>query len=216
MPGAGERRARSRAGRHPAANSCQVSGTPLSKWMPHPPGPGSRAGAVVRQRGPHARHRLVRGHNTARRKAGRCPMLVLLLDDCPVPVDVRSRDRLLARIRAFRLDAALAAGASPDATVALALRARLLVRMPVRRDLARTARRILAAATACRSRSAGTGSGTARRSSRTSSATCSRPARFPPGASPRPGPCSRTAPAPSTIGPAVTTCAPGFSPRPKR
>ena len=73
-------------------------------------------------------------------------MLVLLADDCPVPVDVRSRDRLLARIRAFRLDAALAAGASPDATVALALRAQLLVRMPVRRDLARAARRILAAA----------------------------------------------------------------------
>ena len=73
-------------------------------------------------------------------------MLVLLVEDCPVPVDVRSRDRLLARIRAFRLDAALAAGASPDATIALALRAQLLVRMPVRRDLARTARRILAAA----------------------------------------------------------------------
>jgi len=73
-------------------------------------------------------------------------MLVLLVDDCPVPVDVRSRDRLLARIRAFSLDAALAAGASPDATVALALRAQLLVRMPTRRGLARTARRILATA----------------------------------------------------------------------
>jgi MoxR-like ATPase len=73
-------------------------------------------------------------------------MLVLLVDDCPVPVDVHSRDWILARIRAFRLDAALAAGASPDATVALALRAQMLERMPVRRDLARTARRIVAAA----------------------------------------------------------------------
>jgi hypothetical protein len=73
-------------------------------------------------------------------------MLVLLVDDCPVPVDVRPQDRLLARMRALRLDAALAAGASPDATVALALRAQLLVRMPARRDLARIARRILAAA----------------------------------------------------------------------
>jgi len=73
-------------------------------------------------------------------------MLVLLVDGCPVPVDVRSRDRLRARIRAFRLDAALAAGASPDATVTLALRAQLLVQMRARRDLARIARRILAAA----------------------------------------------------------------------
>ena len=149
-------------------------------------------------------------------------MLVLLVDDCPVPVDVRSRDRLLARIRAFRLDAALAAGASPDATVALALRAQLLVRMPVRRDLARTARRILAAAVrgaagdrlpvpVCRDRVRDCAEELEDLIRHLLAA-----GRFPPGASPRPGPCSRTAPAPSTIGPAVTTCAPGFSPRPKR
>jgi hypothetical protein len=73
-------------------------------------------------------------------------MLVLLEDGCPVPAAVRPRDRLLVRLRAFRLDAALAAGASPDATVALALRAQRLVRMPARRDLAWTAQRVLAAA----------------------------------------------------------------------
>jgi hypothetical protein len=40
----------------------------------------------------------------------------------------------------------LAAGESPDATVALSLRARMLVRMQTRRDLARSAQRVLAAA----------------------------------------------------------------------
>jgi len=73
-------------------------------------------------------------------------VLVLLKDDCPVPAAVHPRDRLLARLRAFRLDAALAAGASPDATVALALRAQALVQMSARRDLARAAQRVLAAA----------------------------------------------------------------------
>jgi hypothetical protein len=73
-------------------------------------------------------------------------MLVLLRDGCPVPADVRSRDRLLVRLRASRLDGDLAAGASPDATVALSLRARTLERMQARRDLARSAQRILAAA----------------------------------------------------------------------
>jgi hypothetical protein len=73
-------------------------------------------------------------------------MLVLLEDDCPVLADVHPRDRLLVRLRAFRLDRDLAAGASPDATVALALRAQMLEAMPTRRDLARTAQRILAAA----------------------------------------------------------------------
>src|SRR6266480_1655264 len=94
-------------------------------------------------------HNLFKGHALAPRPAGvagRCPMLVLLRDDCPVPADVRPRDRLLVRLRASRLDSDLASGASPDATVALSLRARALVRMPARRDLARSAQRILAAA----------------------------------------------------------------------
>ena len=64
-------------------------------------------------------------------------MLLLLRDGCPVSADVRPRDRLLVRLRASRLDGNLAAGESPDATVALSLRARMLVRMQTRRDLAR-------------------------------------------------------------------------------
>lgn len=42
------------------------------------------------------------------------------------PVRVRVWDRIRARLRAARLDAALAAGASPDASVELSLRARAL------------------------------------------------------------------------------------------
>jgi hypothetical protein len=73
-------------------------------------------------------------------------MLLLMEDDCPVEAAVRPRDRLMARMHAFRLDHDLAAGASPDASVALALRAQSLVRISVRRDLARTAQRVVAAA----------------------------------------------------------------------
>jgi hypothetical protein len=75
--------------------------------------------------------------------------MLLLLDvaDCPVAATARPWDRWLVRIRAARLDRQLAAGASPDASVALALRAQMLVRTQVRRDLARSARRILLAAT---------------------------------------------------------------------
>jgi hypothetical protein len=75
-------------------------------------------------------------------------MMLVLLDesDCPVTRPARLRDRLLARLRASRLDRELATGASPDATVALALRAQVLVRARTRRDLARSAQRILATA----------------------------------------------------------------------
>jgi hypothetical protein len=74
-------------------------------------------------------------------------MLVLLVvDGCPVARTVRPWDRLLAHWRACRLDRDLARGASPDATIPLALRAQLLVRGPARRDLARSASRVLAAA----------------------------------------------------------------------
>jgi hypothetical protein len=65
---------------------------------------------------------------------------------CPIARHVCLIDRLAARLRARRLDRQLALGASPDASVALALRAQALVAMSVRRDLARSARRVLAAA----------------------------------------------------------------------
>jgi hypothetical protein len=75
--------------------------------------------------------------------------MLLLLDvaDCPVAATARPWDRWLVRIRAARLDRQLADGASPDASVALALRAQMLVRTQVRRDLASGARRILLGAT---------------------------------------------------------------------
>jgi len=71
-------------------------------------------------------------------------MLVLIHEGCPIPVAVRPLDRLLAWLHAPRLDTALAAGASPDATVGLALRARTLVRVRARRALAHAAWRVLA------------------------------------------------------------------------
>jgi hypothetical protein len=71
-------------------------------------------------------------------------MLVLLdEDDCPVARPARLWDRLMVRVRASRLDSELAAGASPDATVALALRAQMLVRTRTRRGMARGAQRVL-------------------------------------------------------------------------
>ncbi len=74
-------------------------------------------------------------------------MLVLLEEaDCPVARPARPWDQLMARVRASRLDRELAGGASPDATVALALRAQTLVRAQTRRDVARGAQRVLATA----------------------------------------------------------------------
>ena len=52
-------------------------------------------------------------------------------------------DRISVRTRAPQLDRALAAGASPDATVHLALRAQALVGSSVRRDLARSLARLM-------------------------------------------------------------------------
>ena len=55
-------------------------------------------------------------------------MLVLLEDGgCPVAATAHLWDRLLARWHAFRLDHDLAGGATPDATLALALRAQALI-----------------------------------------------------------------------------------------
>ena len=75
----------------------------------------------------------------------------VLVDDAAgrvVARRVRMRDRIGARLRAERLDAELAAGASPDASVALSLRARELTSMCSRRAFARSLRRIVARAVA--------------------------------------------------------------------
>jgi hypothetical protein len=61
---------------------------------------------------------------------------------------VRWRDRLLVRARASALDHDLAAGASPDANVPLAVHARRLCEPGQRRVLARSLARIVAAADA--------------------------------------------------------------------
>jgi hypothetical protein len=74
-------------------------------------------------------------------------MLVLLEEaGSPVACAVRPWDRLWARLRAFHLDSDLAAGAPPEASVALALRARMLVRTRHLRGLAAGADRVLATA----------------------------------------------------------------------
>jgi hypothetical protein len=75
--------------------------------------------------------------------------MLLLLDEagCPIARPARPWDRLVVRVRASRLDSDLAGGASPDATVALALRAQMLVRARTRRDVALGAQQILATAT---------------------------------------------------------------------
>ncbi len=82
--------------------------------------------------------------------------MLVLLDECGCPIahPAHPWDRLLTRMRAQRLDTELARGASPDATVALALRAQMLVSVAVRRDLARSAQRVVtvAAQTSPRSR----------------------------------------------------------------
>jgi hypothetical protein len=73
---------------------------------------------------------------------------VLLLDhaDHLLARRVRPWHRLLVRLRAGGLDRALADGASPEATVALAVRAHMLATGRARADLAGGARRIALAA----------------------------------------------------------------------
>ena len=58
----------------------------------------------------------------------------------------RARDRLAARFLAHSLDQALAAGAPPEATPALALRARRLIALPYRRSIANAYCRIVSEA----------------------------------------------------------------------
>ena len=59
------------------------------------------------------------------------------------PRRVRLRDRVQARLRANRLDRALAEGVPPERSVALALRARRLVEPAVATTLARAIQRVL-------------------------------------------------------------------------
>lgn len=76
-------------------------------------------------------------------------MLVLLDDGRGSPVAAKAGlwARADARLHVHRLDDALAHGASPDTTVALGLRARALMTMPVRRQVAAGVSRVLRAAT---------------------------------------------------------------------
>jgi hypothetical protein len=75
--------------------------------------------------------------------------MLVLLDECGCPAahPVYPWDRFLVWLQVHRLDADLARGVSPEATPALALRAQMLVSMAARRDLARSAQRILTSAT---------------------------------------------------------------------
>jgi hypothetical protein len=74
--------------------------------------------------------------------------MLLLMDKagCPVAGTARPWDRLLVRLHGFRLDQELADGASPEASIELALRAQLLVRPRHRRELGRTMGRLLSTA----------------------------------------------------------------------
>lgn len=64
-------------------------------------------------------------------------------EDAPSAHRCRLGDRWHARISAFRLDRALAAGASPDSGLLLSLRAEALISMDNRRRLARLLRRVV-------------------------------------------------------------------------
>jgi hypothetical protein len=64
-------------------------------------------------------------------------------EDLVVPARLRLRDRLAVRWRARRLDRALAAGTSPEASATLALRAQQLTEPERRRSIAGGLRRIV-------------------------------------------------------------------------
>ena len=89
------------------------------------------------------------GNTQPRRPAGQeRTRHVLLRDDlgCLTLRRLRPWHRLLARCAAARLDRELAAGASPETNASLAARAMQLTSTKVRRDLATSVQRILAAA----------------------------------------------------------------------
>ena len=73
--------------------------------------------------------------------------LLLLVDrerpECVIAQPGRVRTRLWAHVRATSLDHALAAGASPDSSAALSLRAEQLIRAGTRRKLAQSLRRLV-------------------------------------------------------------------------
>jgi hypothetical protein len=76
-------------------------------------------------------------------------MTTLLLAECEDTTFIcarrlRLRDRICARLLEWRLDRLLAEGASPDSTPALSLRARKLIGLGARGELARSLRRIQA------------------------------------------------------------------------
>jgi hypothetical protein len=81
--------------------------------------------------------------------------MLVILEDSRVGLIARAAspwDRLAARVRAGRLDIKLAAGASPEGSLALAVRAQHLVQTRARHEIARGMQRILY--TADRGRSA--------------------------------------------------------------
>jgi hypothetical protein len=65
------------------------------------------------------------------------------LEDYIIARNPTAWERLTARLRAAKLDRDLAAGASPDGTAPLALRAQKLMRLSARIDLARSLQRVL-------------------------------------------------------------------------
>ncbi len=73
--------------------------------------------------------------------------MLLVEDDqgCPVAVQPRWWHRIQVLLRCLDLDRELARGASPDASVELAVRARMLLREATRRSLAQAVIRLLAA-----------------------------------------------------------------------
>jgi hypothetical protein len=75
-------------------------------------------------------------------------MTVLLLTEQPhssyvIPRRTGARERISTRLHAWRLDRALAEGASPDSTASLSLRAHSLISAATRRQLSRGIRRLL-------------------------------------------------------------------------
>jgi hypothetical protein len=62
---------------------------------------------------------------------------------CVTPHRSRAHHRLLAHVRAWGLDRALAAGICPDSSATLSLRAQMLISSATRRELSREIRRLL-------------------------------------------------------------------------
>lgn len=79
--------------------------------------------------------------------------MLILIDDLDQSVTTKSAtpvERIVSYLRASKLDREIASGASPEATVSLALRAQALVRPSMRRALARRVEELLEEATSGR------------------------------------------------------------------